>query len=105
MLMGIIPIVRDKLILGKGIDSSRRRKKGIKAIIQVVTLPFDTRSNTIIIAKKKKKKKKVKYEIGTNDQQLQINVINGVTRNVFRWKLRKQNSSSIIIGNSTGNKK
>lgn len=104
MLMGIIPIVRDKLILGKEIDSSRRRKKGIKAIIQVVTLSFDTRSNTIIIAKKKKKKK-VKYEIGTNDQQLQINVINGVTRNVFRWKLRKQNSSSIIIGNSTGNKK
>lgn len=55
MLMGIIPIVKGKLIIGKEIDSSGR-KKGMKASIQLVVLPFDMRCDTVIIAKKKKKK-------------------------------------------------
>lgn len=54
MLMGIIPIARDKLIIGKEIDSSRRRKKGMEASIRLVFFPFDTRCDTVIITKKMK---------------------------------------------------
>ena len=52
--------------------------------IQLVVLPFDTRCDTVIIAKKKKEGRA--YGIGTNNQQLQINIINSVTRNLFRQK-------------------
>lgn len=47
MFMGIIPIERDKLITGKEIDSSWRRKEPMESNTQPV-VSFDRRNNTVL---------------------------------------------------------
>lgn len=47
MFMGIIPIERDKLITGKEIDSSWRRKEPMESNTQPV-VSFDRRNDTVL---------------------------------------------------------